>query len=231
MPPSAPDPLDTERRLLLVDDHALFREGVEGILAVRRPGLRLHCLPGADAAEEILCAAHFDLVLLDLALGNDDGLALLEAWQARWPGLRIALLSGSLDARHILRAIELGACGFIPKTCSGAVLTRVIDLLLAGGTYVPPELLAGPGTAVGGRIAVATALEALGEEASQSPLLTPRQNEVLKLLADGCSNKDIARRLEMADGTVRAHINALFRILDVSNRTQAVVRAQQLHCL
>jgi DNA-binding NarL/FixJ family response regulator len=211
-------------RLLLVDDQVLFREGIEAILSVRLPDTILCCAEDAQQAEAALHLGGFDCVLLDIDLGADNGLELLQCWRQTWPDLPIVMLSGSLNPQHMSRALQLGARGFVPKSCNGSLLVGALDLVRAGGTYVPPELLLAMREPLPLPItAMTTSLEEHG--------LTPRQIDVLQMLAQGCSNKEIARRLEMADGTVRTHINAVFRALEVTNRTQAVMRAQELGCL
>lgn len=205
-------------RILLVDDHALFREGIAGVLAVRLPDAVLLSASDAAGARPMFARERFDLVLLDLALGRDDGLSLLREWRARAACPPIVILSASAALPDMNAALAAGARGFIPKTVSGALLVSAIELVRAGGTYVPPELLAGMSSSG----AEPTIRHATAEA------LTPRQLEVLALLAEGRSNKEIARKLDMADGTVRTHVNAIFRALDASNRTQAVMRAQQL---
>ena len=213
--------MTTDYQLLLVDDHALFREGLESILAVRLPEARLHCCASASAADAMLREASIDLVLLDIELGPDNGLDWLQRWRARHPGLAIAILSASIEAPNVERALALGARGFIPKTSTGALLAGALGVIRAGGIYVPPELLPGRAPLPEGDLAS----DAAG--AGDPPGLTPRQQQVLVLLAEGQSNKAIARLLDMADGTVRTHINAIFKALEVSNRTQAVRRAQE----
>jgi DNA-binding NarL/FixJ family response regulator len=208
-------------RLLLIDDHTLFREGVESIISARLPGATLAQAEDRAAAERQLAReGAFDLILLDLHLGGDDGATMLGDWVAR-PGIPpIVVLSADPQWVRMHELLKAGARGFVPKSASGAVLVGAIELVLAGGTYVPPELLgafAPPGGSAPERS------QRVGAEA-----LTPRQLDVLALLAEGCPNKDIARRLGMADGTVRTHINAIFRSLDAANRTQAVMRARQL---
>lgn len=221
MPPyarssSTDDAETTPMRILLVDDHQLFREGVEQVLAARLSGAVVRSAASANDAVALLDGS-VDLVLLDLALGSDDGLALLREWRRREACPPIAILSASASVSDMNAALAAGARGFIPKSVSGALLVGAIELIRAGGTYVPPEMLAGlqaPGPAPS------------AQRSASVDALTPRQLDVLTLLAEGRSNKEIARRLEMADGTVRTHINAIFRALDASNRTQAVMRAQ-----
>lgn len=213
----------TPFRILLVDDHALFREGVAGVLAARLPQARLELAADVASASALMDREHFDLVLLDLTLGADNGLLALRQWRLLANCPPIVVLSASSALADMNAALEAGARGYIPKSVTGALLVSAIELVRAGGIYIPPELLSGFRSTGG----FAAASAPPGRAADQETL-TPRQLEVLSLLAEGLSNKHIARRLEMADGTVRTHINAIFRVLDASNRTQAVMRAQQL---
>lgn len=213
----------TPFRILLVDDHALFREGAAGVLAARLPQARLELAADVASASALMDREHFDLVLLDLTLGADNGLLALRQWRLLANCPPIVVLSASSALADMNAALEAGARGYIPKSVTGALLVSAIELVRAGGIYIPPELLSAFRSAGG----LPAAAGPPGRPADQETL-TPRQLEVLSLLAEGLSNKHIARRLEMADGTVRTHINAIFRVLDASNRTQAVMRAQQL---
>lgn len=205
--------------MLVVDDHALFREGLDSVLDARMPSAQLeHARDRREAERALDERGPFDLVLLDLDLGRDDGLRVLREWMARAAMPPIVILSAAGDPARMREALALGARGFVPKLVTGAVLVGALELVLAGGTYVPPELLAAS------EAGATTGPRRVGDPEP----LTPRQLDVLTLLAEGCPNKDIARRLDMADGTVRTHINAIFRALDAANRTQAVMRARQL---
>ncbi len=192
-------------KILVCDDHALFRDGLRLVLAGLERDVDL--LEAATAAEALRLAsehADLELVLLDLGLPDADGLALLGTLRERHPALAVAIVSASEDPDRMRRALDLGACGFIPKSAKREVLGRALELIFAGGVYVPPAALH-PGTS-----------------ASDLPL-TDRQREVLELMTKGLTNRDIARVLEISAATVKVHVAAILDALGVSNRTEAVM--------
>ena len=206
-------------KILVADDHALFREGLGYVLrGLGEPVETLHAHDGAAALE--LAEAHpdLDLVLLDLAMPGIDGLAGLRLLRARYPAMPVVILSGSEEPADVRLALDAGALGFISKSSSADVMLSALRLVLSGGLYVPPSYLERTqGMAVP---IAASSVDSLG--------LTPRQLDVLRLLGRGHSNKEIARILELAEGTVKLHISAILRTLGVHNRTRAVVAAARL---
>ena len=165
-----------------------------------------------------------DLVLLDLNLPGLSGIPALKVWRRRYPGIPVVVLSAATDQQTVLAAIGAGAAGFIPKSSSNEVMLNALRLVLAGGRYLPTEVLAhsagGDVSARRARQATALSLETLG--------LSARQAEVLKLIARGASNKVICRELGLAERTVKAHVTAVFRALKVTSRTQAAIEASKL---
>lgn len=206
-------------KLLLVDDHALFRDGLA--LLIDQAGLPAqHLLHAGDLAEaRARLAEHPDirLVLLDLALPDSDGLDTLR--RLREPGGAPACLvvSAQDDARTVLAAIDAGAAGFIPKTTQSELMLHALRTVLAGGVYLPTSVSARPAERAA---ATVDAAEQLG--------LSPRQVDVLRLLIEGHANKQIARALALSESTVKTHLEAIFKRLDVNSRTQAVVSAARL---
>jgi DNA-binding NarL/FixJ family response regulator len=130
------------------------------------------------------------------------------------PHVPLAVISAEEDPATIRALLALGVSGYIPKTDSPAVIASAVRLILAGGVYVPPRLVAN-----GGSVVTANGAPASG--------LTTRQTDVVRLLARGLSNKAIARELGVSEGTVKVHLLAVFRVLDVRNRTSAVLEAQR----
>ncbi len=205
--------------ILLVDDHKLFREGMVYLLSagLKDEGpLTIHEACTCDAAIA-LAAEHpeLDLVLLDLNLPDCQGLSALQAFTKQFPTLPVVILSASTQYSDIRRSLDNGAMGFVPKDSSSAVVIGAIRLVQTGSIYVPPVLL--------------------GEENAGAKYtsgaagnLTGRQKEVMQLVAEGKSNKEIARELILAETTVKMHVTHIMRVLDVSNRTQAVVKAEKL---
>ena len=199
-------------KLLLVDDHAMFREGLSLLIAQHFQDVEV--LQAERLARAIaLVKQHVDLdvVLLDLALPDSQGLDALPRLHEATPNARIVVLSADDSAGTVRGAIEQGAAGFIPKTAQGSTLRAALDVVLGGGVYLPGSPAPAP-TGASGR-----ALD-----------LSPRQAEVLHLLIRGASNKHICRELAMAESTVKTHVSAIFRRLEVTNRTQAVFAAARL---
>jgi DNA-binding NarL/FixJ family response regulator len=211
-------------KILVVDDHPLMREAVQSVVARLEPGATVLAAADSERGFAIVAAEpDLDLVLLDLNIPGLAGIPALKAWRRRYPGVPVVVLSSADDRPTVLAAIGAGAAGFIPKSSPNEVLLGALQLVLAGGKYLPPEALApvaGSG-AKAARVAERTrSLETLG--------LTDRQAQVLMLLAAGKSNKLICRELDLAERTVKAHISAVFRALGVTTRTQAALAAAKL---
>ena len=203
-------------RFLIVDDHPVVREGLSAVL--RQFFSPATILQASDADEAMaLVAAHDDIdaLLLDLSMPGVAGLAAIPEFGRRRPDLPIIVLSSSEDPRAVRAALDHGALGYVPKSASQHSLVAAIRLVLDGDVYVPPFVLKDAGTAVG-RHAGAPA-----EAATSVGRLTLRQREILALVITGEPNKVIAQRLDLAEKTVKVHITAIFKLLNVVNRTQA----------
>ena len=195
----------------------------------------------------------YDLVLLDLALGGADGFDLLAEFRQAYPAVPVVVVSASDRASDVIRAIDLGAMGFVPKRSSQGELHEALRMVMAGSMYVPPSMLGldfAPGGRSGGDSVpdvMRTSAPPLGPAAEAAPLgaaarpephqklpsiddvgLTPRQAEVLSLLLQGLPNKLIARQLNLSVETVKDHVAAVLRALGVSSRTQAVLAVSQM---
>jgi DNA-binding NarL/FixJ family response regulator len=208
-------------KILFADDHPLMREGVRHVLIQIEAEVEIvdaYDWPSLFAA----AAAHadVDLALVDLNMPGSPGLAGIVAFRARHPEVPLVVLSASESARDIQAVLDAGALGYIPKASPQAVMLNALQLVLAGGVYVPPLLLdAAPGLHAS-QVADFSALAQTG--------LTTRQTEVLRLLLKGSPNKVIARTLDLTEGTVKLHVAAIFRALNVNNRTEAVLAVQRL---
>lgn len=203
--------------ILLVDDHPLFREGVVQILGKIEPGAEIYEAWSCEEALDIIGREPgLDLVLLDLMLPGMDGLDGLQRFRQRFPTLPVVILSAAEDPRTVRAALERGAQGYIPKSTPPRVMIHAIHLVLEGGVYAPPGVSDADNP----------------DPAEQAAaLLTPRQHEVLRLLVEGKSNKEIARTLALSDNTVRVHAAAIFKALNVRNRTEAAFAAIRLGIL
>jgi len=208
-------------KILIADDHELFRDGLRLVLGqFEGPPTIVEASDFPQAIAAVQRDADIEIVLLDLTMPGmswTEGLAKLKSLvPATVP---VIVLSASDDRRHVLQAVNMGAAGFIPKTSSSRVMLSALKLVLSGGVYLPLALLDQGGTDSDGLpVADVAALASL----------TPRQKDVLALLGQGKSNKEIARTLELAEGTVKLHVTAILKSLNVNNRTRAVVAAAHL---
>lgn len=208
-------------RILLADDHALVREGMKHILSELDEIDEIVEADSYTKAIELLDAgSNFDLALVDLAMPGLDNFAGLEAVCAKIGEAPVVVVSAMEGGSDIRQAMDCGASGYIPKTLDSNVVVSALKLVLSGGVYLPPNVLRNdePDGRSRGR----------GRGAGGKARLTPRQHDVLDLMAKGFSNKEIARKLELAEGTVKLHVTALLKALEANNRTQAVIKAASL---
>ena len=203
-------------KFLIADDHALFRDGLK------------HLLSDIDADAELMESGNFQdtlaaavahpetaLLLLDLRMPGMIGLGSVRKLMDAAPTIPILMISAIEDPQEIQQALDIGVMGYLPKSESTTVMQHAIQLVLSGGVYISPALL----PSLRGSPDVL-----LGQ-------LTPRQVDVLRRMATGCNNKEIARELGLSVATVKAHLGAIFRTLDVSSRAQAMIKAGRLGLL
>lgn len=208
-------------KILVCDDHAIFREGV--MVTLRELGNDVELLEAADGdAAFALAREHrdLDLVLLDLQMPGTDGWTGLSRLRSACPTLPVVILSASEDPHDARRAIDEGAAGFIPKSTRGPVLRAALSLVLSGGLYLPPHALEPAPAPV--------RPPRSGPTPRGVDTLTPKQLEVLRLMARGLTNAEIGDVLGVALGTVKSHVAAIFQALDVSNRTEAALVMRHL---
>jgi DNA-binding NarL/FixJ family response regulator len=212
-------------KILVVDDHPLIREAMRSVLQQLDPDNEV--LEAGDCEEALAIAAReseLALVLLDIRLPGISGLDGLEVLRERHPSVPVVVLSASEDRNEVMRALDLGAMGFIPKSQSSRVMIGALRLVLAGGVYLPAEVMSQ--SAAPAAYESAPVYDAKAQAANIG--LTPRQSEVLSLLVQGKPNKVICRDLNLAEGTVKIHVAAILKALNVTNRTQAVVAVSRL---
>ena len=203
-------------KLILADDHTLFRNGLALLLKAHCPDCEVWEGDSLDAAlAEAEAHPDADAALLDLNMPGMDGVQGIRRFAELRPSLPLVVLSGADSQREIQDVLAAGACGFIPKSSTAAVMVSAIRLVLSGGTYVPPQALSTLSTA------------SAGPHARDHTQLTERQMQVLRLLAAGKPNKAICRELDIEEGTVKAHLASIFRVLDVRNRTEAASVARK----
>lgn len=197
----------------LADDHPIVRSALASSLTGLAPEVIFREAADARGALALLDGEPpLDLLVIDLRMPGADGLSTVRALRERAPEVPLVVVSAEDDPAHIAPLLALGVAGFIPKSEPPAVIVQALRLVLAGGTYVPP------------RLAAASAAPAPG---AADAGLTPRQWEVVKLLARGLPNKAIANTLGVTEGTVKVHLIAVFRALGVRNRTAAVIAARR----
>lgn len=230
-------------KVLLVDDHPLILAALQSV--IQGLGDDVVGVASAAAARTALARDNgFDLVLLDLGLDDADGFDVLAEFRAAYPALPVVVVSASDRASDVIRAIDLGAMGFVPKRSSNTELMEALRMVMTGGLYVPPNMLGLPfrSTSFEGDTVPSVLRPGgeapLGDRARAEPHqqvptlanvgLTPRQSEVLALLLKGLPNKLIARELNLSVETVKDHVAAVLRALGVSSRTQAVLAVSQM---
>lgn len=202
-------------KVLLLDDHALFRAGLRLLLGTL--GRKLAILEAGTIAEAMgLATKHADLqlCLLDLNLRNENGLHALQDLKSAIPDIAIVVISSSDDDDLVRTCLDKGAMSFISKSATPEVLAKALGYVLAGSVYLPPQMS-----------------DKVKHESLQPIVLSPRQRDVLRGLCLGLSTKSIARNLALSEHTVKEYIAAVFRLLAVHNRTEAVIKANQLQLL
>ncbi|MEO5698028.1 MAG: response regulator transcription factor [Burkholderiaceae bacterium] len=221
-------------KVLLIDDHPLILTALQKVIEGIGTHVSVVGVGGARAAREALAADAdgFDLMLLDLRLGDADGFDLLVELRAAWPAVPVVVVSASDRSADVIRAIDLGAMGFVPKRASNESLQEALQVVMQGGIYVPPMTMSGESEPADEREHPASHASnfaaATSAAASVAFKLTPRQTDVLSLLLRGLSNKLIARELNLSVETVKDHVAAVLRALGVNSRTQAVLVVSQM---
>lgn len=201
--------------VLIADDHPLVRDALARVVLQIDADVRVQTVGDYTALRDLLAGPLPDLLIVDLNMPGMDGLDALRGLRHRYPSLAIVVASGQDDPATIRAVLATGANGFVPKSEPPELLIQALKLVRAGGVYIPARTL--------------------GHSAQDSAArdfdltgLTPRQQDVLRLLLKGEPNKLIARELGLTEGTVKVHIAAILRALQVRNRTEAVVRAREL---
>lgn len=196
-------------KVIIADDHGLVRAGIAQLLKLLPINFEII---EASNSREILAQAKndIDLLLLDLGMPGIGNAKRVEQICAAMPSTAVVVVSGN-ESPHILKAcMDAGAMGFIPKSSSSKVMQSAIQLILSGEQYVPY-----------------TSSQTTKHDSNYGKI-TPRQKEIWRLLTDGLSNKAIARELDLAEGTVKQHISALFKNLNIHNRVEAVKKAREI---
>jgi len=204
--------------ILIIDDHSLVRDGMRLLLEGLDPTVSVFEAGSCEEGlEQLGSVESLELVLLDLSLPGTSGLGCIARIREQFPDTPIIIFSASEKSSDARAVLDAGVEGYIPKAASGEVVLSAIRLVLSGGTYFPTSMVLAEQQE--------DELSAVVEKPVQ---LTPRQLDVLKLLAQGKPNKLIADALDMAESTVRVHATAIFKALEVTNRTEAAYAAVRL---
>jgi len=196
-------------KLLVVEDHPIFFEGLSFILNQLAPVVDIDCVNNVvNAKQKLLANSDYDLILLDLGLPDQGGLSLISFIKNQHILIPVSILSASENINDIDISLACGASGFISKSSGSEEILKAIKSILVGKTYLPRFY---------------TPQENLS--------LTPRQKEVLLLLAEGLPNKRICQQLNLSDHTVKSHLKSLFTLFDVHNRTECTRKAIALGLL
>jgi DNA-binding NarL/FixJ family response regulator len=204
-------------KLLVIEDHAMVREGLLQALQGLESEVVALGAADADAGLEILAGCDdVDMILLDLMLPGTSGMALLGVLRKRFPAIPVVILSALDDGDTVSRALRQGASGFVPKSSSTEIMLDALREVLAGEIYLPAKMR-DPAVRNTGR----------GKDVAQRYGLTQGQMRVLELLIQGKTNRQIAELLGVTEGTVKIHVSAIFKAMNVANRTQALLLAKK----
>ena len=199
-------------KLLIVDDHPLFRDGLAALLCQASANTVVRQAASAEEALRTVDEEIFDAMFMDLVMPGMCGEPAIREFARRHPDLPVIVLSSSEAPSDVRRVINAGASGYIPKSATAQTVVSALRLVLSGNVYVPPLLLS-------------ATTRAIDQDMQDTPRslaqLTDRQVDVLRYLRDGLTNKEISANLGIAEKTVKVHIAAIFKTLNVVNRTQA----------
>jgi DNA-binding NarL/FixJ family response regulator len=213
-------------RVLIVDDQRLMREGLHTLLELEE-GVQVTGEAGdGQAALEAYERLQPDVVLMDIRMPGMDGVEATRRLRSRWAGARVIILTTFDDDESVFEGLRAGAVGYLLKDVSGQELAEAIRKVSAGGALIEPSI-ARKVVAEFARLAP----PARPAEAGLPEPLSERERAVLKLLAQGLSNRDIALNLSLAEGTVKNYVTTILQKLGVQDRTQAALRAQELGIL
>lgn len=212
-------------KILLVDDHALFRDGMRYVLEQLSEEVKiLEAGNFSDGMRLAMQHPDLDLALLDLKMPDSEGAASIRNFHRNYPHIPVVVISSEEDHTLMNKVMSNGAMGFISKTSTASVTLGALNLVLSGGVYIPPQMLL--------RYEVEDEKEHDHVDRrtmySDEHGLTKRQMQVLKYIASGLSNKEIADIIHLAEGTVKIHVAAVFQTLRVNSRLEAVRMAEKL---
>lgn len=216
-------------KFLIADDHELFLQGLDFILKKEYPNAQIKLADSYGRIMDILTTdKDFDLIITDLAMPGGNWLSSLQKMHEICSETPIIIISAVFDKEVLQKTYDIGVSGYISKSFSNAIILSAINLVLAGGMYVPPDLLKMSESMP--QQSVKNLLKKMEKEKTEEETvtLTPRQTEVLNCIAEGLSNKQIAGKLGLSEGTIKIHITLLMRSLNVTNRIAAIRAGERL---
>ena len=216
-------------KFLIADDHELFLQGLEFILHKEYPNAEIVLTNSYTGIFQILeQRKDFDLIITDLAMPGANWLDAISKIHSICSDVPIIIISAVFDKEILQKTYDIGVSGYVSKSFPNSLIISAINLVMAGGMYIPPELL---------KMSMASStsnvkdlikdLDKDKKSAKENRILTPRQMEVLQCLFNGLSNKQIAYKLGLSEGTVKIHITLIMKALDVNNRVSAVREASR----
>jgi DNA-binding NarL/FixJ family response regulator len=192
-------------KIMVVDDHILFRDGLKYVLDALGDDISILEAGSSDASIPLLKAnPDIDLLLVDLNMPGKGGLAVLKECRTKYSMIPVVIVSASKRKQDIQQAMNMGAMGYISKDINSRLMINILQLVLSGGLYFPQIV-----------------------SSDDKALFTPRQRDVLELIVEGCSNKVIAAKMSISEATIKMHVTAIFKILEVTNRTQAAMTTKE----
>lgn len=204
-------------KVLITDEQSLFRDGLALRLKQIKEDIEIIQSSNLSDMQKILNKdKDIDFLVIDIDMADSNNLEIINKIKQLSPDTKIITISSSEDTKNIKKVLSLDVKGYIPKKLDSNILSGALKLILDGGTYIPPAMLnTSPCININNTITLKKSL-------------TNRQSQVLDLIAQGKSNKQIAYDMGVSEATVKLHINALLRSLKVNNRTQAVITAQKM---
>lgn len=216
-------------KFLIADDHELFLQGLEFILRKEYPNSQISLANSYTGILNILKnEVDFDVIITDLAMPGSNWLDALSKVHKTCPEVPIIIISAVFDKEILQKSYDIGVAGYISKSFSNAIIISAINLVMAGGMYIPPDLVQLSAKSSPQPVRELLADLDNSKPKSESKILTARQKDVLNCLAEGLSNKQIAYKLGLSEGTVKIHITLLMRALNVTNRVAAVRAGEKL---
>lgn len=226
----------TLKKILIADDHVLIREGLKhGLMTLYQNLAVIEASNGDEVLQQLPDNRDVKIMLLDLYMPGTDGYDLITTLSDLYPDIPVIVLSAADEQAVMRKVLDCGASGFIPKSTSHDVIFSAINLVMSGGVYIPPSMLDPAGNTTDNPMlhSPVSNINTYRNDRSDADAksdalnsLTGRQREVYGLMIQGLQNKEIARSLGVSENTVKIHVTAILKALNVKNRTQAVVAMQ-----